>query len=125
MPTCLIIDESAVIRKVLRKMLELHGLDVMETDHPDDGLNLMKKSWFDVIFIDWTPTDYSAMEFLLATRKICVTRLPKLIFMVTEYNDIEVNQALHAGAADYIMKPFDREMVDTALKKAQMLPEWA
>ena len=125
MPTCLLIDESAVIRKVLRKMLDLHGLDAMETDHPDDGLTLMKKSWFDVIFIDWTISDYSAMEFLLAARKVYITRWPKIIFMVTEYHDTEVNQALHAGAFDYIMKPFDREMVDAALKKAQLLPEWA
>lgn len=107
MKTCLVVDDSRVIRKVSRRILEDLGFEVAEAS---DGLEAM--AWCsavmpDVILLDWQMPGMDGMSFLRRLRSEPRGDQPKVVFCTVE-NDIErVREALDAGADEYIMKPFD------------------
>lgn len=107
MKTCLVVDDSRVIRKVSRRILEDLGFEVAEAS---DGLEAM--AWCsavmpDVILLDWQMPGMDGMSFLRRLRNEPRGDRPKVVFCTVE-NDIErIREALEAGADEYIMKPFD------------------
>lgn len=111
MKTCLVVDDSRVIRKVSRRILEDLGFEVAEAG---DGVEAM--AWCtavmpDVILLDWQMPVMDGMEFLRRLRAEPGGQGPKVVFCTAE-NEIErIREALDAGADEYIMKPFDGSIV--------------
>ena len=111
MKTCLVVDDSRVIRKVSRRILEDLGFEVAEAA---DGVEAM--AWCtavmpDAILLDWRMPAMDGMEFLHRLRAEPRGGLPKVIFCTVE-NEIErIREALDAGADEFIMKPFDSGIV--------------
>jgi two-component system chemotaxis response regulator CheY len=109
--TCLVVDDSRVIRKVSRRILEDLGFEVAEAC---DGVEAM--AWCtavmpDVILLDWQMPVMDGMEFLKRLRAEPGGDRPKVVFCTVE-NDLErMREALEAGADEYIMKPFDGSIV--------------
>ena len=111
MKYCLIVDDSKVIRMVARKILE--ELE-FETDEAADGklaLAGCQRKMPDVILLDWNMPVMDGIDFLRELRNLPGGDTPKVIFCTTE-NDIEsIQEAIDAGANEYIMKPFDSEII--------------
>ena len=111
MKTCLVVDDSRVIRKVSRRILEDLGFEVAEAG---DGVEAM--AWCtavmpDVILLDWQMPVMDGLEFIRRLRAEPNGGLPKVIFCTVE-NEIErIREALDAGADEFIMKPFDGGIV--------------
>ncbi len=111
MKHCLIVDDSKVIRMVARKILQ--ELE-FETDEAADGkaaLAACQRNMPDVVLLDWSMPVMDGIEFLRELRGLSGGEAPKVIFCTTE-NDIEhIREAIDAGADEYIMKPFDSEII--------------
>ncbi len=118
MKKCLIVDDSRVIRKVSRHIVETLGLTVDEAEHGQEALNRCSGSMPDVILLDWNMPVMSGIEFIRLLRKEPGGENPKVVFCTTE-NDLEhIREALEAGANEYVMKPFDH---DTLQSKFQLV----
>ena len=111
MKHCLIVDDSAVIRKVARRIIE--GLDfrVSEADDGVQALSCCATEMPDVILLDWNMPVMDGYEFLRELRRLPTGNEPKVVFCTTENDVAHIARAIHAGANEYIMKPFDREIV--------------
>jgi two-component system, chemotaxis family, chemotaxis protein CheY len=118
---CLIVDDSGVIRKVARRILEDLGLSVSEAEDGASALDACHETMPDGILLDWNLPVMSGIEFLSALRSIKGGSRPKVVFVTSE-NDIgHIARAMRAGADDYILKPFDREIVEAKLQEVGIL----
>ncbi len=121
MKHCLIVDDSKVIRMVARKILQ--ELE-FETDEAADGkvaLAACRRKMPDVVLLDWGMPVMDGIEFLRELRGLSGGEAPKVIFCTTE-NDIEhIREAIDAGADEYIMKPFDSEIIQAKFAQVGLL----
>ena len=70
----------------------------------------------DVILLDWNMPVMSGMEFLRALRQAEHRAQPKVVFCTTENDIAHIRAAIDAGADEYVMKPFDRETLQSKLQ---------
>ena len=111
MKTCLVVDDSRVIRKVSRRILEDLGFEVAEAANGVEAMAWCSAVMPDAILLDWRMPAMDGMEFLQRLRAEPRGGLPKVIFCSVE-NEIErIREALDAGADEFIMKPFDSGIV--------------
>ncbi|KQP51802.1 two-component system response regulator [Methylobacterium sp. Leaf399] len=117
MKTCLIVDDSAVIRKVARRILEGMNFKVAEAEDGAKALVQCSDAMPDVILLDWNMPEMDGYDFLRALRQSPSGGSPKVLFCTTENDVGAIARALHAGADEYIMKPFDRDIVSAKLEQ--------
>lgn len=111
MKTCLVVDDSRVIRKVSRRILEDLGFEVAEAADGVEAMAWCSAVMPDAILLDWRMPGMDGMEFLRRLRREPGGDGPKVVFCTVE-NEIErIREALDAGADEYIMKPFDGSIV--------------
>ena len=109
--TCLVVDDSRVIRKVARRILEDLGFEVAEAADGVEAMAWCNAVMPDAILLDWIMPGMDGMEFLRRLRAEPGGDRPKVVFCSVE-NDIDrIREALDAGADEYIMKPFDGDIV--------------
>jgi len=116
MKTCLVVDDSKVIRKVARHILETLDFKVMEAGDGREALDSCLQSVPDVILLDWNMPVMSGMDFLRALRESTLASRPKVVFCTTENGMAYIRAAIDAGADEYVMKPFDRETLESKLQ---------
>ncbi|MBV8850888.1 MAG: response regulator [Methylobacteriaceae bacterium] len=117
MTQVLVVDDSAVIRKVARRILE--GLQ-FETSEAEDGkvaLDACATSMPDAILLDWNMPVMDGFEFLRELRRMPEGSKPKVVFCTTENDVAHIARAMHAGADEYIMKPFDKQIVQSKFEE--------
>jgi two-component system chemotaxis response regulator CheY len=107
MKLCLIVDDSAVIRKVARHFIENMDYEILEADSAQAALDKCKLEMPDVIMLDWHLPTMGAMEFLAALKNLQATKRPFILYCTTENDPAMISRAFSAGANDYIMKPFN------------------
>ncbi|TPG13805.1 response regulator [Sphingomonas koreensis] len=116
MKTCLVVDDSKVIRKVARHILETLNFEVSEAGDGQEALDSCLQSAPDVILLDWNMPVMSGMDFLRALRDSAMKERPKVVFCTTENGMAYIRAAIDAGADEYVMKPFDRETLESKLQ---------
>jgi two-component system chemotaxis response regulator CheY len=116
MRSCLVVDDSKVIRKVARHILETLNFTVEEAEDGREALSRCEASMPDVILLDWNMPVMSGMEFLKALRTGGHADQPKVVFCTTENDIAHIRAAIAAGADEYVMKPFDRETLQSKLQ---------
>jgi two-component system chemotaxis response regulator CheY len=116
--TCLIVDDSRVIRKVARRILEDLGFEVAEASDGVEAMAWCNAVMPDVVMLDWHMPGMDGLEFLGRLRAEPDGDRPKVVFCSMENQIDRIRQALDAGADEYIMKPFDGDIM--AGKLAQM-----
>jgi two-component system chemotaxis response regulator CheY len=116
MAHCLVVDDSKVIRKVARHILEGLGLDVEEAEDGSIALQACQTQKFDVVVLDWNMPVMNGMEFLTALNELGLSHRPKIMFCTTENGTAHIRAAIENGADEYIMKPFDRETLERKLQ---------
>lgn len=114
--SCLIVDDSKVIRKVARHILETLGFSVRESCDGADALSQCEQQTPDVVLLDWNMPVMSGIEFLRALRESTISPRPKVVFCTTENGSAHIRAALDAGADEYMMKPFDRDTLASKLQ---------
>ena len=121
MKTCLVVDDSRVIRKVARKIVEDLGFTCEEAQDGQVALDQCRKSMPDAILLDWNMPVMNGMEFLRALRASPGGNAPIVLFCTTETEMTKIQLAIEAGANEYNMKPFDSEIVESKLMQVGML----
>ena len=116
MRSCLVVDDSKVIRKVARHILETLNFAVDEAEDGREALTRCESAMPDVILLDWNMPVMSGMEFLRALRQTDLAPQPKVVFCTTENDIAHIRAAIDAGADEYVMKPFDRDTLETKLQ---------
>jgi two-component system chemotaxis response regulator CheY len=109
--TCLVVDDSQVVRKVARRLLEDLGFAVAEASDGMDALAWCRAMMPELILLDGAMPDMSGVDFLRRLRLEPGGRGPKVVFCSAETNLARIREALDAGAAEYIIKPFDGDIV--------------
>ncbi|WP_430910829.1 response regulator [Methylobacterium sp. sgz302541] len=123
MQTCLIVDDSAVIRKVARRIMEGLGLTVSEAEDGVKALALCAQAMPDAVLLDWNMPNMDGYAVLKALRQSPDGHRPKVLFCTTENDVGAIARALHAGADEYIMKPFDRDILRDKLEQVGLARE--
>ena len=112
MKSCLIVDDSSVVRKVARRILENMDYIVEEAEDGQDAFDKCRQEMPDAILLDWNMPIMSGLEFLKLLRAYVGGDKPHIVYCTVE-NDIgAIALALKAGANDYMMKPFDRAILE-------------
>jgi two-component system chemotaxis response regulator CheY len=121
MKTCLIVDDSSVIRKVARRILEGLDFQIAEAENGEAAVEACRLQIPDAILLDWNMPKMDGYEFLRALRRLPGGDRPKVVFCTTENDVAHIARALHAGANEYIMKPFDKEIVEAKFQEVGLL----
>ena len=116
MKNCLIVDDSRVIRKVSRHIVETLGFAVDEAADGQEALAKCDAGMPDVILLDWNMPVMSGIEFLTQLRGRPDGRSPKVVFCTTENDVAHIREAIDAVADEYVMKPFDHDTLQIKLQ---------
>jgi two-component system chemotaxis response regulator CheY len=121
MKTCLIVDDSSIIRKVARRMLESLEFRIVEAENGEQAFATCQRELPDAILLDWNMPKMDGYEFLRALRSLPGGDRPKVVFCTTENDVPHIARALQAGANEYIMKPFDKDIVEEKFQEIGLL----
>ena len=115
MSRCLIVEDASVIRKVAKRILKDMQFTVSEAENGQEALERCQTDRPDLILLDWSLPVKSALEFLSVLKLTSQQRRPYVIYCTTENDVADISRALAAGADDYMMKPYNREMLEAKL----------
>ena len=121
MKSCLVVDDSKVIRKVARRILEELNFDIVEAEDGQQALNRCKEKMPDVVLLDWNMPVMDGLSFLRRLRGSEGGDAPVVVFCTTENDIAHIRAALEAGANEYIMKPFDRDIIEAKFTQVGLM----
>lgn len=115
--TLLIVDDEANMRHMLSAMLEKSGYDVQHARNGQEALHMVAEQSWDFILCDLKMPKMGGLEFLeAASEKLMETT----VIMMSAYGTIDLAiESMKKGAYDFISKPFKKDEVLLALKKAE------
>jgi two-component system chemotaxis response regulator CheY len=117
----LIVDDSAVIRKVGRRILDMLGFDSAEAADAANALEQCARLMPDVILLDWRLPASDTLATLLALRRLPGGDAAKIIYCATENDPLAICLALRARADDVLFKPFDRRAVQQKFQEVGLI----
>jgi two-component system chemotaxis response regulator CheY len=121
MPTCLVVDDSGVVRKIGRRIVEELGFTCREAEDGQKAYEACEIEMPDAILLDWNMPIMNGIEFLIKLRAMPNGSHPKVVFCTTENDMSHIMQAMSNGANEYIMKPFDGEIVQSKFSQIGLL----
>lgn len=117
MKKALVVDDSKAIRQIERKYLEELGFEVLEAENGKEALEVLKEHPdISLILLDWHLPVMNGYEFLKTLRANPQYQEIKVMMVTTENQQKSVIDAIMAGANEYLMKPFDKEMLETKIR---------
>ena len=111
MKQVLVVDDSPVIRKIARRILEGMNFQTAEAADGQQALSACSFLMPDAIIVDWSMPVLDGFDFMKQLRRMPGGDKPKILFCTSEYDVAQIARAMHAGADDVLMKPFDKELV--------------
>jgi two-component system, chemotaxis family, chemotaxis protein CheY len=109
--SCLVVDDSRPMRKVARRILEDLGFEIAEAGDGAEALAWCRGAMPDAILLDWNMPVMGGLEFLRLLRQEPGGASPAVIFCTVEADLDRIREALAHGAAEYVMKPFDGDIL--------------
>lgn len=108
----LVIDDSRAIRMILTRTLRELGFETSEAANGREALEVLEREGpFELGLVDWNMPEMDGFEFVTEARKQSLYDSMKLMMVTTETEMGKLVQALEAGADEYVMKPFTREVI--------------
>jgi two-component system chemotaxis response regulator CheY len=114
---CLIVDDSRVVRKISRRIVESLGYTVVEAENGDEALARCHDDLPNLILLDWNMPVMTGLEFITKLREIGCRFRPKAVFCTSKNDAQDIAQGINAGADEYIIKPFDEATLRAKLEK--------
>ncbi len=121
MKTCLIVDDSRVVRKVARRIFEDLGFACSEAEDGQQAYDACMAGMPEIILLDWNMPVMNGIEFLRKLRASAGGDAPKVMFCTTENEMSFIQEAIMAGANEYIMKPFDSDIIQGKLAQIEAI----
>jgi two-component system chemotaxis response regulator CheY len=126
MPKALVVDDSRTMRRILAGILEELGYAVCQAGHGVEGLEVIERERaagpFDLILADWNMPEMNGLEFVRTLRKDARNRPITVMMVTTETQVSQMVAALAAGASEYVMKPFTKDIIADKLRLLGLLP---
>ena len=118
----LIVDDSIAMRRVEKNMLIEWGFsDIVEATDGAHALKLVAAAKFDLILLDWKMPVLSGLDTLKSLKSNPDFKSIPVVMVTSESFKLKILEAIQAGAANYIIKPFSdevfREKLEPFLKK--------
>jgi two-component system chemotaxis response regulator CheY len=123
MSYCLIVDDSAVIRKVARHIVESFKFKTAEAENGSVALSKCREHMPDAVLLDWNMPMMDGLQFIRALREEQQGHKPKVIFCTTENDADHISTAMSAGADEFVMKPFDKSILQSKFQQVGLLTE--
>lgn len=121
MTSCLVVDDSPTVRRVIRRIVTELGFAAVEAADGRAALAACRARLPDLVVLDWNMPEMDGMSFLRALRRLPDGGRPVVIFCTTVNDLPHIEQALDAGADEYIMKPFDEDILKHKLAQTGLL----
>lgn len=118
---CLVVDDSRVVRKVARRILESLDFETAEACDGAEALAFCRTAMPDAILLDWYMPNMDGLEFLSTLRGEPGGDQPVVIFCAAENTPEKIAEALDLGADEFIMKPFDGDIIACKFSQAGLL----
>ena len=118
MPKVLIIDDSAVMRKIIQRNIQQSGLLVDEFLEAGDGREGLEKATsnnIDLILCDWNMPNMTGIDFVKALRGSGQKSTVPIVMVTTEGSETKIEEAKNSGANGYLTKPFTPEQLKSKL----------
>ena len=112
---CIVVDDSQTIRMLLVKIMENFGFSVIEAESGEEALELCRRENPDLIISDWRLPLMDGIDVLYKIRGDRRLSQPKFMFCATMSDIDNIRMALDGGADDFIMRPFDEEIIGSKL----------
>lgn len=119
--TCLIVDDSKIVRKVARKIFEAQNFSVSEAENGEEALKSCAASMPDVVLLDWHMPVMDGLQCIQGLRAMEGGSKPVVIFCTTETDINKITAALSEGANEYVMKPFDNDIIEGKLRQLGLI----
>lgn len=117
---CFVVDDSDVIRKYTRLIFESFGYRVSEANHPAAALERLQGDAADLVLADWRIPGADMLDFIARCRKLPLASRPYIIYVTTENDFADINLALRFGADTFLLKPFNRDIVEMKLHEIRV-----
>lgn len=111
--SCLVVEDSEVVRKVMRSIIEGLHFQVDESADTAEALAVCKKRLPDLIVLDWNIPGSQPLDFVAAIRSQPMGRHVKILYVMTNNEPAEISRAITAGVDAYMFKPFPRVTLET------------
>ena len=121
MKSCLVVDDSKVVRMVARRILEDLDFEIEEAHDGQMTLDACERRLPDAILLDWNMPIMNGLEFLRKLRSLPQGDMPIVVFCTTENDMSHIQTAISEGANEYIMKPFDSEIIETKFQQVGLI----
>ena len=120
----IVVDESKAVRSILTKFLEELGFEVTQAGDGEEALEQLKRNGeTTVAMVDWNMPNMDGYDFIRAVRSNQAYDSTRLVMVTTETEMSQVTKALDAGADEYVMKPFTKEMIVEKLDMLGLVPQ--
>lgn len=108
----LIVDDYKTMRKILKNLLKRLGFeDIDEASDGDMALNKMRERKYGLVISDYNMESFTGLALLKKVRKDCIMKDTPFIIMVAESNKNDVNVLMEARVSNYIVKPFNSQLL--------------
>lgn len=120
----LVIDDSRTVRIIIGTILREIGMGVLEAANGLEALEQMKRNPdVALLLVDWNMPQMNGLDFLRAVRSQRTYDPVRILMVTSEARSEQVTQALAAGANEYLMKPFTKDVLVAKLNLLDVLPE--
>lgn len=121
MKSCLVVDDSKVVRMVARKILKDLDFEIVEAVDGKEALAKCDTEMPDAVLLDWKMPVMNGIEFLREMRTMPGGEDPIVVFCTTEDDMSHLQEALTAGANETVMKPFDGDVIESKFSRTGLL----
>jgi two-component system chemotaxis response regulator CheY len=120
----LVIDDSRTVRFLIAKMLREMGMEVVEAANGAEALEQIRRyPNLELLLVDWNMPVMNGIEFVQAVRAQPAYDAMRILMVTSEAESAQVTRALQAGANEYLMKPFNKDVLLAKLSLLDVLPE--
>ncbi len=121
MKTCLVVDDSKMIRRIAGRILKDLKFTPKEAANGEEAMEQCRANMPDAILLDWKMPVMDGLSFLKALRKEPDGKKPVVVFCTAQRDVEKITTALDAGADEYVMKPFDSDIIESKFFEAGLL----
>jgi two-component system chemotaxis response regulator CheY len=120
----LVIDDSRAVRVIIRNILREMGIEMVEAGNGREALEQLRQNpEVELMLVDWNMPEMNGLDFIRVVRSQRSYDAVRIVMVTTETESEQVSRALNAGANEYVMKPFTKEVLVAKLNLLDVFGE--
>jgi len=120
----LVIDDSRAVRVIIRNILHEMGMEVVEAGNGREALEQLRLNPdVELALVDWNMPEMNGLDFVREVRSQRLYDGVRLVMVTTETESEQLSRALNAGANEYVMKPFTKDVLVAKLNLLDVFGE--